>query len=120
VCEALDKQRSRLRPEDTLLVVVGYDPVKKRPKGVDEIAYHWAVTHQNNPTDGLAAVGVETHPAAWEALGKGAGFARNGEMVDAGAFMALVFILDDSPGASDCLKKIKKARINHLVFSAYS
>src|SRR5258708_6199502 len=53
-------------------IVVGYDPVKHTPRGADRIAYDHAV--------GMGFT-VEPHPANWDTLGRGAGFARNLEML---------------------------------------
>lgn len=53
----------------------------------------------------------EPHPADWETYGKGAGFVRNGEMVDLGADLCIAFILPDSNGTIDCLNRAIMAGI---------
>lgn len=142
VTAALDAQRARLRAGDVLVVVVGYDPGRDYPPGVDRIAYRWARHHQRNPAAGLAAVAVEPHPADWQTCAPDcnprdhghrlatrggklthcptAGFRRNGEMVDSGADVALAFCLDDSHGTLDCLGRIRAARMNVAAQFAYT
>ena len=66
-------------------LICGYDPEKKLPKGVDEIAYNWA------KSKGIA---TETYPADWDKFGKTAGILRNKQMVQLAD--ALVAIWDGS------------------------
>lgn len=47
-------------------------------------------------------LGVEVHPANWQALGKSAGILRNRFMVDLGADVCLAFIRNGSRGATHC------------------
>lgn len=54
-------------------LVCGYDPQKKLPKGVDELAYNWA-KNKGIPT--------ETYPADWDNFGLSAGPLRNKTMVE--------------------------------------
>jgi hypothetical protein len=109
-----------LQPGDTLLVVVGYDPERRYPPGVDRFAYEWASRRRDNPRPDKAAVDVEPHPADWRAHPHSAGHLRNSEMVILGAEVALVFCLDDSSGTTDCLIKIQTAKINHIAWRVYS
>lgn len=59
---------------------------------------------------------VEPHPADWKKWGRQAGYVRNKEMVDLGADMCLVFIHNNSRGASNTAKLADKAGIRtHIV-----
>lgn len=81
----------------------------KCPTGADYIAGVLAVQQ------GWA---LETHPAQWMKdgkLDKGAGFKRNAEMVDLSADVTLAFILNDSKGASHCLRLAERAGIPTFV-----
>jgi hypothetical protein len=71
--------------------------------GVDLFADQWATT-----TDGVQS---ERWPAAWEQHGRRAGPLRNGQMVDAGADICLVFPGPGSVGTWDCLRKAAAAGI---------
>lgn len=84
---------------DAPIIVVGYDPEKKRPKGVDEIAYQEA--HKL----GLL---VEPHPAYWDVEGKGAGFARNERMAKSGADLCIAFWDGRSTGTLDMITRAVK------------
>ena len=69
------------------------------PTGADLHADKWA--------SGMSFMGVKTeiYPAAWEQYGRAAGPIRNQRMVDTGLDRALVFIRDESKGASGAAKK---------------
>lgn len=80
-----DRQRIADRLADVppaATVVVGYNPAKDTPKGVDRIAY------QEAQKLGLL---VEPHPADWDRFGKRAGLVRNEEMARLGAVLCLAF-----------------------------
>jgi hypothetical protein len=72
------------------------------PTGADVIADRLARDH------GFA---VERYPADWDRFGKGAGPARNLEMVRAGADVCLAFILNGSRGATGCAGMAERAGI---------
>lgn len=75
------------------------------PKGADEIADRIASAWGG----GLS---VERHPADWDGPARrGAGFARNAEMVRLGAHLVLAFIVDASRGASHTADLAEKAGI---------
>ena len=95
-----------LDPKDTV-IVVGYDPEKDRPRGVDRIAY------QEARRLGLS---VETHPADWDGYTnedyrrfgpKGAGRKRNEEMAALGADRCVAFWDSRSPGTRDMMTSAK-------------
>lgn len=56
-------------------------------------------------------VSSEPHPADWSTLGAKAGPLRNNHMVSLGADIVLAFILDESKGASGCLKAAREAKL---------
>lgn len=95
-----------LAPE--VVLVVGYDPVRQRPAGVDRIAYQFWLN---------AGGKVEPHPADWQRYGRGAGFRRNQEMVDSGADLCVAFIHDGSSGASHCAEWAEAAGIPVVRFT---
>jgi hypothetical protein len=82
------------------------------PSGADAMAAAWAADY---------GVPAEPHPARWTELGSAAGYARNTEMVAAGAVAALAFLSPcarhsglsphDSHGAADCAAKAEAAGI---------
>lgn len=76
VCHAVYDLVKELRSSDpSTIVVTGYDPEKKTPRGVDKWAYEGAR---------WSDVPVICFPADWDGpLRKGAGFARNQQIVDA-------------------------------------
>ena len=61
------------------------------PQGADAIADRWGI---------LRGVEIERHPAEWRRYGRGAGFRRNSEMVEAGAAVCVAFIRAGSSGAT--------------------
>ena len=89
-------------PGDTV-IVVGYNPEKDTPKGVDRIAY------QEAQKLGLL---VEPHPANWDLHGKGAGFVRNGQMADGGADLCIAFWDGRSTGTLDMINRAVKRQIS--------
>lgn len=81
------------------------------PTGADEQADDWAGTRE---LDGYP-VKAEPHPADWKGPRKrGAGFARNAEMVKLGADLCLAFILDGSNGSTHCSELAEKAGIETI------
>jgi hypothetical protein len=58
---------------------------------------------------------TEHHPAEWAKRGRSAGPIRNQAMADAGADLALGFILDMSKGSLDMLSRCHAARIPTIV-----
>jgi hypothetical protein len=79
VFDALDQIAERFAGSEVVLIHGAC------PKGADRFASEWAQTRQ--------AITEEPHPADWNGpLGKGAGFARNVEMVESGADLCVTFI----------------------------
>lgn len=84
------------------------------PTGADKEAaswVRWAVEDEGYYVE------AETYPADWNGpLKKGAGPARNAEMVNLGADICLAFIHNESPGATHCAKLAEKAGIKTRIF----
>lgn len=77
------------------------------PTGVDKIAREcWEF--QKLP--------VEVYRADWNKNGRAAGPIRNQEMVDSGADIGVAFILGESRGTRDCLRRAMKAEIPMIIF----
>ena len=70
-------------------------------RGADQLAEQAAAT---------LGIGTEVWFADWS-KGRGAGYARNAEMVKSGADLCLAFIRDNSRGASHCASLAEKAGI---------
>ena len=89
----LDKLTANLKE---VVVIVG------DARGVDAIAYDWALDHGWT---------VRKHHADWDKHKKAAGPIRNGEMVeDAGPKGVLIAIWDGkSPGTKNCIDRARKA-----------
>lgn len=62
---------------------------------------------------------TEAHPANWTEHGKAAGFIRNQAMVDAGADLALVFLVEGVAcrGTKDCWRRADRAGIPCRVYT---
>lgn len=77
------------------------------PTGADFLAGSWAGS--------VAGVTEEAHPADWNTHGKAAGPIRNQEMVDAGADVCIAFLMGDSRGTRDCMRRARAAGIPVLI-----
>lgn len=97
--------------DDALTIVVGYDPVKNTPKGVDRMVYKWCKA---------LGINVIAEPAEWTVNGKfdrGAGFKRNIKMLEdhqpgrVEAFRAA----GKSNGTDNCIKEARKRDIEVIV-----
>lgn len=74
------------------------------PRGADDHAHVWADMHA------FAGITTERWPADWRAWGRAAGPIRNGAMVKAGPYAAvLAFPLGSSPGTRDCIRQARLA-----------
>jgi hypothetical protein len=83
------------------------------PEGVDRQAFYWALDWIEKGLD----IQLEPHPADWSGpRGKGAGYARNAEMVNLGADLCLAFIQDESAGATHTEQLARKAGIETKTF----
>lgn len=100
-------------------------------KLIHEVLEPWFTSHPDAVLVHGAAVGadtiakniwvsfggkVEPHRADWSKYGKAAGPIRNREMVEAGADVCLAFMLPDSTGTADCVKRAKAAGIKTYEF----
>ena len=98
---ALDQAWARLGGDPQTVLVSGACPT-----GADAICEAWARSR------GLE---VERHPADWNGpAGRGAGFARNAEMVALGADECIAFIKNGSRGATHTADLAEKAGIPTL------
>lgn len=82
------------------------------PKGVDAMADQWGRRR--------ASVLIDRYPAQWSEHGKAAGPMRNIEMVQTGPDLCLAFILNNSRGASHCLKAAQRAGVTTRVYRRWS
>ncbi len=79
------------------------------PNGADAFAQEWFEHRRRFNPDIMY---VERHPADWKGPRKrGAGYARNAEMVASGADYCLAFILNESNGSTHCSGLAEKAGI---------
>lgn len=67
IASAISDHLGDLPVGGTLTVVVGYDPKRRQPPGVDEIAYDYCVSIAEDAWCVGRAVVVETYPADWQA-----------------------------------------------------
>jgi hypothetical protein len=81
------------------LVVVGYDPEKETPRGVDRIVYEEARQ---------MGLETETHPAEWSKYGKPAGYIRNSAMASLGADLCVAFWLNKSFGTKHMIDEARR------------
>lgn len=94
------------------MIVVGYDPERDRPPGVDRIAY------QEAQKLGLL---VEPHPAFWDAHpGRSAGFVRNEEMAALGADLCIAFWDGRSNGTYDMIQRATRHGIPTEIHDKWS
>lgn len=73
------------------------------PAGADLFASLWARK--------VAGIDEEAHPADWDTHGRAAGPIRNQQMVDAGADVCIAFLMPDSRGTRDCMRRAHAAGI---------
>jgi hypothetical protein len=81
---------------DNPIIVHGY------ARGADRIA--------NQEAQKLGLL-IESHPAEWDAFGKGAGFIRNQKMADLGASVCVAFWDGRSSGTADMMDRARKKGI---------
>jgi hypothetical protein len=103
VWEKLDAEATRAWQSGLAMVVVH----GACPTGGDKDAEDWV---KRRKLTGWP-VSSEPHPANWTSLGAKAGPLRNNHMVSLGADVVLAFVLDESKGASGCLKAARKAEL---------
>lgn len=99
-------------------------------KGADQIAANWCEEHAAWYDNASQVLAEERHPADWAApcgpicrtphrkrrldgstYCPWAGWTRNQAMVDLGADLCLAFILNNSRGTADCIRRAEKAGI---------
>lgn len=82
------------------------------PNGADAFAKEWGEKRMRlNPS----LIRIEAHPADWNGPRKrGAGYARNAEMVKLGADRCHAFILNESSGSTHCSGLAEKAGIDTI------
>lgn len=84
------------------------------PNGADAFADEWGRLRKSVLPH---LIDIERHPADWKGPRKrGAGYARNAEMVKLGADRCLAFIHNESNGASHCAGLAEKAGIETTIF----
>jgi len=82
------------------------------PNGADAFAKEWAESRKRLSP---ALIRIEDHPADWKGPRKrGAGYARNAEMVKLGADRCHAFILNESKGSTHCSELAEKAGIETI------
>lgn len=80
------------------------------PNGADAFAKEWAEKRESVLPH---LIRIEDHPADWKGPRKrGAGYARNAEMVKLGADRCHAFILNESNGSTHCAELAEKAGID--------
>jgi hypothetical protein len=101
-------------------------------RGVDRIAAHlwhceWGLPVEDHPADWCGPCRPECKPNHRRAKASGlpkvcpaAGMYRNADMVALGADLLLAFILDESRGATGCVRLARKAGIPVRIFRASS
>lgn len=80
------------------------------PTGADSMASEWCQMYT------AAGITEEAHPADWNQYGKAAGPKRNQQMVDMGANLCVAFLMKNSRGTKDCIKRAHIAGIEVLEF----
>lgn len=82
------------------------------PNGADKFAKEWAEARKRLTPH---LIRIEDHPADWKGPRKrGAGYARNSEMVKLGADRCYAFILNESNGSTHCSELADKAGIDTI------
>lgn len=102
VDHALSTARWKLTEDGALTVVHG-----DCPTGADHFAKLW--------TQMTSGVSEETHRADWDRHGKAAGPIRNQHMVDRGADLCIAFLLPQSRGTRDCMRRARTAGIPIMI-----
>lgn len=75
------------------------------PTGADHFADEWGQAHVD------LGVVVDRHPADWTHLGRAAGPARNEEMVQLRPDLTLAFLMPDSRGTKDCVRRVVREKL---------